>query len=67
MLKEVLEVLVNTNITDEDAVMTILSGLSSQYDNFVQCQVVNKKDLKLADIICNLKCEEKRRLEKKKD
>ena len=35
MLKEELEVLVNTSITDEDAVMTILSGLSSQYDNFV--------------------------------
>jgi hypothetical protein len=67
MLKEELEVLVNTSITDEDAVMTILSGLSSQYDNFVQCLVVNKKDLKLADIISNLKCEEKRRLEKRQD
>jgi hypothetical protein len=36
-LKEEFEVLVNTIIIDEDAVMTILSGLSSQYDNFVQC------------------------------
>jgi hypothetical protein len=62
-----LEVLVIKSITNEDAVMTILSGLSRQYNNFVQCLVVNKKDLKPADFISNFKFEEKRRLEKKQD
>jgi len=47
--------------------VTLLSGLASQYDKFVQCLIINKKDFKLADIKINLKCEEKRRAEKKQD
>jgi hypothetical protein len=67
MLKEELEELVNTDISDDNAVTTILSGLSRQYDIFDQCLIVNKKDLKLEDIISNLKCEQKRKQEKKQD
>ena len=47
--------------------MTLLSGLANQYDDFMQFLIINKKDFKLADIKINLKCEEKRRAEKKQD
>jgi hypothetical protein len=65
MLKEELEAISANNVSDEDAVMTLLSGLSTQYDHFVQCLTVNKNEgLKLADVINSLKTEEKRRFEK---
>jgi hypothetical protein len=48
--------------------MTILSGISDQYDNFVQCLTVNAKaQIKLVDVINSLKTEEKRRNEKRQD
>ena len=68
LLKEELESISNTIISDEDAIMTILSGISDQYDSFVQCLTVNAKaQIKLVDVIKSLKTEEKRRNEKRQD
>ena len=50
MCKELLDAIRRNNIADEDAVTTLLSGLASQYDNFLQCLIINK-NLKLADIL----------------
>jgi hypothetical protein len=53
---------------DIDSIMTIIQGISSSYEVYVQCLTVNKKasELKLEDIQNALISEEKRRHEKKK-
>ena len=66
MCKEKLDAISGNNIAEDDAVTTLLSGLASQYDNFVQCLIINK-NLKLADILIYLKSEEKRREERKQE
>ncbi|CAF1077662.1 unnamed protein product, partial [Brachionus calyciflorus] len=67
-LSEEIEAL-GLKMTDQDIAMTIMQGLISEYDNFVQCLTVNTdindpNDLDLDEIINALIIEEKRRYEK---
>ena len=54
-------------ISETDVILTIIQGIQSSFENFVQCLTVNKKvnDLDLDEIVDALVSEEKRRSELK--
>ena len=64
-IKEELEA-AESAVSDQDKVMTSIQGISSNYENYVQCLIAGKKsdDLDFDDKIDNLLSEEKRRNDK---
>ena len=54
IIKEELEA-AESAVSDEDTVMTLIQGISSNYENYVQCMIAGKKsyDLDLVDILDN--------------
>ena len=61
-IKEELEA-AESAVSDEETIMTLIQGISSYYENYVQCLIAGKKSdvLNSDDIIDNFLSEDKRR------